>query len=673
MGNITRERRHMRRVLVTAFAVGVASVLVPAALAQPPAVAEPGAMAQPGAVRHATDHIIVRGTPRFCWDVEQSLPAHAHGVGAAAREVMSPELDATCRHWGVTEIRPAFRFGFAHPELARKHGLDQYFVFATAQGTDTAGMAADFAKHADEIAEASPSTIGGIAAPIPDDTDFDMLWGMHNDGTIPSGTSTCVEDADIDAPEAWEITTGDVVDPVVIAIIDSGVEPHVEFAGRMVPGISTGDADETDTGDDCSVFHGTHVTGIAAAAGNNALGVAGVCWNCLIMPVDVLGEPGAEIGGCAGAVMPLAEGIIWAADHGADVINMSLQFYSLGPQDVVLLNNAVRYAHDLDIVIVAATGNNVGGLVAYPALFPETVAVGGITCKDRHALIGFGANWTSNWGPEIDVTAPGDRIWSCDQNDGYRFMNGTSMATPHVSGLAALIRSIEPDMPNTAIERVLRETAVDITVTAQGLDSPGWDEFTGYGRVNAHAALLAAPNYPRMTASTPPSGAIDARRPHDPNDAGTIYGWESVEMTFPGNAAGVVPEDFVVVRSGLTNAAAPVVALVEAFSDDEVRIELDKPIEPGVWTSIIHSSSQTRVDLGYMPGDVDGDTVSAPGDILALVDALNGIGDPLEAWSTDIDRSGVTGPPDILDVIDLLNGAGMFEEYLNRRLPVIGE
>ncbi len=662
MANGNEERRALRYFLGMVCALCVA-------LITPQARAQNAVPAANGAGGHVSNHIVVQATPRFCQAVAQAMPNHAQGFSAAAHDVMSAGLDATCQQWGVTNVRPAFRYGFAHPDLAAKHGLDQFFVFETAPGTDTVAMAADFATHTTEITAASVSGIGGISAMIPDDADFDIQWGMDNDGTVPSGTLTCVADADVDAPEAWDISTGNAVDPIVIAIIDSGVEPHVEFAGRMVPGIATGDVDETDTGDDCVIFHGTHVAGIAAARGNNGIGVAGMCWNCQIMPIDVLYD-GTNGNGCNGNTMDLVNGIIWAADNGADVINMSLQYYNLPPLDNVLLQNAIRYAHDLDIVIIAATGNdNIGGVgvVSYPAVFPETIAVGGTTCQDRHARLGVsGTNWTSNWGPEIDVAAPGDRVWSCSQNNGYRFISGTSMATPHVTGLAALIRSVEPNIPNTAVARLLQETTDDV-------ESPGWDEFTGYGRVNAHAALLAAPNYPRVMASDPPSGAIDARRPHDPNDTAIIYGWDSVEMTFPGNAAGVLAEEFVVVQSGTTAGVAPVIDSIDVLDDQRIRINLDKPIEPGTWTSIIHSSSQTRVDLGFMPADVDGDTVSAPSDILALVDALNGVGDPLELWSIDVDRSGIAGPPDILDVVDLLNGAGMFDAYLNQRLPVIEE
>ncbi len=631
---------------------------------------------------YASTHIVVQATPCFCQAMTNAMPDQAQSVAAAAQHVMSPELDATCQRWGVTNMRPAFRFGFAHPELAAKHGLDQFFVVDTAPGTDTVAMAADFAMQSGEIAAASVDMIGRVSAVIPNDTDFGIQWGMDNTGTVPSGPLTCVADADVDAPEAWDITTGNVVDPVIIAIIDSGVEPHAEFAGRMVPGISTGDADPTDTGDDCSLYHGTHVAGIAAASGNNGTGVAGMCWNCQIMPVDVLfnkNDPACAAdplcSGCSGATVNLANGIIWAADHGADVMNISLQFYNQTALNIIILQNAIRYAHDLGVVIVAATGNNAGNTVAYPAVFPETIAVGGITCQDQHAENNFSTvNWTSNWGPETDVAAPGDRIWSTGVNDGYRFLNGTSMATPHVTGLAALIRSIEPTIPNTAVARLLEETAVDVIVdmpTIPGFVDTGWDEKTGYGRVNALAALLAAPDYPRVLASNPPSGAIDARRPHDPNDTGIRYGWDSVEMTFPANAADVMPQDFEVVQNGAIAAAPPVVDSIMVLDDQHIRVFLDKPIEPGVWTSIIHTSSQTRVDLGYMPADVNGDTTATPADILDLIDALNGVGDPRDIWSIDVDRSGLAGAPDILDVVDLLNGAGLFDPYLNQRLPVI--
>jgi len=419
----------------------------------------------------ARDHILVKLSGPFTKSLRAQAPVEPLRRLEAAG---SPALAATLKQWKITGMRPVFAFGFADPDAAARYELDRYFILDTTLGQDVAAMATAFAAHRGEIAAATTDAIGGIAAPLPNDPDFHLQWGMHNDG---SG-SGWVADADIDAPEGWQISTGATADEITIAIVDSGVDPHVEFAGRLVPGINTADADPNATGDDCTIFHGTHVAGIAAAMGDNGIGVAGVCWGCSIMPVDVLKV-------CSGTVTDLAEGITWAADHGADVINLSLQYCGLTLSEEAMLQGAVDYAYGLGAVLVAATGNNNlcgPGKIAWPARFANTLAVGGITPAGQVAEMNVNAAWTSNTGAEIDVVAPGDRIYSCSVNDGYQYISGTSMATPHVSGLAALLRHAAPTLTNAEVVQVIKDTADDIA-------APGWDDQSGHGRVNVYRVL----------------------------------------------------------------------------------------------------------------------------------------------------------------------------------------
>jgi len=632
------------------------------AAASIPCMAQQTARPQPDGsdAEYASTHIVVEFTPRFARAAERSHLNRGGQFVTAARAAMSRELDASFRRWGAFDIRPIFDFDFIHADLAAKHGLDRFFVIETAPGTDTPAMAADFSRHGDEIAAASVDTIGGLSNFIPDDPEFDRQWGLHNDGT---GIG-CTEDADIDAPEAWEIETGEIADPVIVAVVDSGVDPHPEFATRLIPGINTADPDPNATDDDCSILHGTHVTGIIAAGGNDGRGMAGICWGCRVMPVDVLLD---LQGGCTGFISDLSEGITWAADHGADVINMSLQYCGLSGIQQLLLQNSLNFAEDLGAVLVAATGNNnyCGvGQIAWPGRMPNTLAVGGITCDGTQALLGVSAGWTSNYGPEIDVVAPGDHIYSCAFGDTYQYLDGTSMATPHASGVAALIKSYIPTIPNTAVIQLIKDTAVDIA-------APGWDDRTGWGRINVHQALLAAYDYPRIVESDPPSGAIDARRPHNPFNADFRYGWNSVDITFPAAVGVVTANDFVVTQTGGQSPTPPNISFVSFIDPLRRRIVLSRPIDPKAWTSIIHKTSQSRTDLGFLSADVNGDACANAADVLSLIDGLNGVGEPLGIWSGDVDRSGVANPADILEVIDLLNGAGIYEAYNNLCLPRI--
>jgi formylglycine-generating enzyme required for sulfatase activity len=200
------------------------------------------------------------------------------------------------------------------------------------------------------------------------------------------------------------------------------------------------------------------------------------------MPVRVLN-------GCSGFTSQLAQGIVWAADNGADVGNMSLQYYALSLGEYSLLSDAINYAHDLGMILIAAAGNNnMGGVgvVAYPAKLLNCMGVSATTDDDLFAdLTATGGAWFSNYGNEVDVCAPGDRIYSTYTNNGYAYLSGTSMATAHVSGLAALIKSYVPALTNVDIELILDNSAADLAPA-------GWDNHYGFGRINAYQALLAA-------------------------------------------------------------------------------------------------------------------------------------------------------------------------------------
>lgn len=366
-------------------------------------------------------------------------------------------FDQALQHWGVTHARPFLVIPAADAALASQLGLDRTYLFFVPQNTDTPAMADDLNRFNDVIEFAEIDGIGGIADSqvIPNDTDFNRLYGMHNTGQT-GGTP----DADIDAPEAWDIFTGE--DNVTLAVIDSGVDgTHPELAGKMVPGRNTNNNSD-DTRDGCP--HGTHVAGIAGAIGNNARGVAGVSWGVKIMPIRVLA-------GCGGTEEQCAAGIVWATDHGAHVGTMSLQYYT-GTQT---FRDAVEYAYQRGVLLIAANGNGQGRIVAFPARFPHCMGIAATDHNDNFA--GF-----SNYGPECDVSAPGDTVWSLENGGGYSFKSGTSMATPHTSGLASLMLSYNPGLSPDEIEQILKDSADD-------KGPPGWDERFGWGRINARAAL----------------------------------------------------------------------------------------------------------------------------------------------------------------------------------------
>lgn len=267
----------------------------------------------------------------------------------------------------------------------------------------------------------------------------------------------------IAAPQGWAITSGS--GSVTIAILDSGVNlSHPEFTGRLAAGYDFVNSD-ADPSDDFG--HGTMVAGIAAATGNNAIGVAGIDWQARVMPVKVLGASGT------GYSSVIAKGIVWAADQGARVINMS---FGSGYESSTL-RSAVEYAASKNVVMVAAAGNESTASVNYPAANPNVIAVSA-TRADQLASF-------SSYGPEVEVCAPGSMLYTTTMAGGYGYCSGTSAAAPVVAGLASLLLSTEPTLDAAAVRDRLRTTATD-------LGDPGWDPQFGYGRVSVGAALSAA-------------------------------------------------------------------------------------------------------------------------------------------------------------------------------------
>lgn len=272
----------------------------------------------------------------------------------------------------------------------------------------------------------------------------------------------------IQAPAAWDITLGS--SDIVIAVVDTGVKlDHPAFHGRLTAGYDFVNQDEF-ADDDAG--HGTHVAGIIAAAINDGSGMAGLCPACRIMPVKVLNAYNM------GTWSNLAQGILFAADNGARVINLSLG--SSVPSQT--LAAAVRYAQDQGALVVAAAGNHASNAAFYPAALDGVIAVAATDARDQR--------WErSAYGNSISVTAPGDLIFSTyhDLNNifgGYTYMSGTSMATPFVSALAGLVLSMAPNLDNASVLDAL-------ILGADDLGTQGWDVYYGHGRINALNTLRA--------------------------------------------------------------------------------------------------------------------------------------------------------------------------------------
>ena len=271
---------------------------------------------------------------------------------------------------------------------------------------------------------------------------------VPNDQLLPTQWSITKTHAE----QAWDASTGS--SQVLVAIVDTGVDfTQPDLRGKLVAGYDYVNNDQ-DPSDDNG--HGTAVAGVVAANTDNGIGVAGYCWACRLMPVKVLGADGT------GFASGLAQGIVWATDHGARVINASLG----SPVDDLTLTAAAQYAWLHGVLVVAAAGNESSPTPDYPAVLPNVLSVSASDENDR--LYGF-----SNSG--ADVAAPGENS-TTGLGSGYVSFLGTSSAAPVVSGIAALAFSLVPNATPAQVEQAIESSAVSI---------PG----VATGRVDAYATL----------------------------------------------------------------------------------------------------------------------------------------------------------------------------------------
>ena len=351
---------------------------------------------------------------------------------------------------------------------------------------------------------------------FPDDEYFPEQWYLHNTGQICMYGSGGTPNADINAPEAWEITTGDP--NIIVALPDTGVDAdHPDLINNMVPGYDFWENDDQPDGSpevllDNEVYgHGTGCAGLIAATGNNAIGVTGVTWNCKIMPIRIeTADSRIELADRVCSDVEIADAFRWMAHHGADVISNSWGFGANVPithsaiKDITKLNGAGREGKGC--VVLDASGNSGKSRVRFIGRYPEVISVGATDHDD--------IRWYySNYGPELDIVAPSGGLVTEDIPGGfqfstdisgpngvndkgmswvygpildlhmdYRVFGGTSGACPVAAGVAALILSVEPNLTNEEVRHFLTRSAKD-------LGDPGRDNEYGWGRVDARAAL----------------------------------------------------------------------------------------------------------------------------------------------------------------------------------------
>jgi len=412
-------------------------------------------------------------------------------------EVLGPDAEAVFA--AMEQLGQAPEVEWACPNTVFRPKLSGQSVSARAVANQRVGITS---------AAEDPNTPGVF----PNDEYFPMQWHLHN-----TGQSGGAPGADIRAPEAWEITTGDA--NTVVAVIDCGVDrKHPDLISNLVPGYDFYDND--DQPDPASGHlmngHGTLCAGLVAAQADNSIGVAGVAWHCKIMPIRIFGYR-SDGTSYMSTEADIATAFRWAADKGAHVLSNSWVFgygnYGATPRPILrsaivdVTKTGGMGRGGKGCVVLFASGNDSGLITGYPHKYPEVIAVGATDHNDVRC-------YYSNYGPELAMVGPSGPgytwddvtntkgigwLWTTDISglpgfssdsrsprpdilDYWPAFGGTSAAAPVVAGVAALIVSVEPNLTGDEVRHFLERSAKD-------LGDPGRDDYYGWGRVDARAAL----------------------------------------------------------------------------------------------------------------------------------------------------------------------------------------
>lgn len=443
------------------------------------------------------------------------------------------DLDDRLAAIGALKVAPALRFPpVADNESGRR--LRRYLRVDCPAGSDAESVRAVLAmstavEHVEPAGSLRPAS-------VPDDPMYPDQWEHHNLGQAVSddGSRVGTPDADADIDLAWDLTTGSSA--VIIAIVDTGVDlAHPEFAGRLVAGYDFVN-DDADASDDAG--HGTMVAGIAAAQGNNTLGLAGAAWGSRIMPIKVMRADGLGDAGWT------AEGVVWAADHGARIQVISMQTLD----DFDVLEDACAYAVAANAALFCAAGNAGLPHAAYPALYGATIAVGALSpCNERKTGDSCDGEywWSSNYGDSGLILCPGVRLTTTDgvgsggwyAGDYNTAFSGTSAAAAYAGAVGALVLSRNPNLTPDALEYRLTHASRDMA-------QPGWDAETGWGRLDAHLAVLSAFDQPvYVDAAYVGFGQGTLHEPYDTLREGLGEIWEGDTLVV---YAGAYPENLTI-------------------------------------------------------------------------------------------------------------------------------
>lgn len=499
------------RSLIWASAAVVAALLAPPAHAGAGGSTSPGPWVGPGGRPRIDRHLLVRVEPGV---------RLLEGEDASGRMTTGvPEIDAlnVAYHvnavWRVHQDPPR---GRRDPALFRSLGLDRIYYLQFVHGRADLDVIAQRYEGLNSIEVAWQDRIVSHCK-APNDTKYSSQWNYTWE--------------DLDCEPGWDIATNS---NVLISVIDSGADlKHADLDGNLwvnAGEIAGNQKDDDGNGyvDDLHGFdfwnadgdpkddfgHGSHVAGIIGAEGNNGRDIAGVCWSADLQVVKVLDSVGT------GTWTSISQGMVYAADNGSLVSNYSLGGTSYDAN----VDSATQYAAGLDIVQVAAAGNLASNAAFYPAAYDDVIAVMASDISEKRA------RW-SNYGSWCDLCAPGDGITSLWQSGGTAVLTGTSQSAPHVAAIAALVRTLNPQL-----DRI--DTELLIEYTAKDLGAPGRDSNYEWGLADLHRALDAAASLTLSTTSSSVGGQVDLRihRPDSGNDFFVIL--PSISGRTPGYGLG---------------------------------------------------------------------------------------------------------------------------------------